>query len=299
MRNSNLLTVFTPTFNRANTLIRTYESLCNQTSKDFNWLIIDDGSTDNTENIIKHWIEENKIPIRYIKKENGGLHTGYNVAIQNMDSELCVCIDSDDYLPSNAIEIIKTTWQKKRSKNIAGIIGLDFISGTKDPVGGFFKDISKPYHFLDIRYKLKHIGDTKMILRTDLLKSVIPMRSFPGEKNFNPIYLYFKINPSLNYILINENLCFVDYQNNGMTANIYNQFINSPRSFAELRKIALKHPKIPFRRKFLESIFLASSAFLAKDIKVLRGKYNKSFLIFGVPFGFLFSLFCKIKAKNN
>ena len=84
------ITVFTPTYNRANLLKRGYEALKRQSLKDFEWLIVDDGSTDNTREVVNSWIEANQIPIRYIYKENGGLHTGYNTAIQNINTELCV-----------------------------------------------------------------------------------------------------------------------------------------------------------------------------------------------------------------
>ena len=80
------LCVFTPTYNRSDTLPRVYDSLCSQTCKDFEWLVIDDGSTDNTKELIKSFIHENKFPIRYIYKDNGGLHTGYNTAYANIDS---------------------------------------------------------------------------------------------------------------------------------------------------------------------------------------------------------------------
>ena len=75
------LTVFTPAFNRAHTLVRTYESLCRQTCQDFCWLVVDDGSTDNTRQLVEGWIEEGRIPVRYIYKENGGLHTAYNLSL--------------------------------------------------------------------------------------------------------------------------------------------------------------------------------------------------------------------------
>ena len=75
------LTVFTPTWNRAHTLPRLYHSLCVQTSRDFEWMVIDDGSTDGTEDLVAGWIAEAAIPVRYIRKENGGLYTGYNVTL--------------------------------------------------------------------------------------------------------------------------------------------------------------------------------------------------------------------------
>lgn len=101
------LTVFTPAYNRAHTLPRTYESLVKQDCKDFIWLIVDDGSSDNTKELVEEWQKkENGFEIRYIYKENGGMHTAHNVAYENIDTELNVCIDSDDELaPYNGIVI--------------------------------------------------------------------------------------------------------------------------------------------------------------------------------------------------
>ena len=84
------LTVFTPTYNRAHLLRRLYESLVTQSCQDFEWLVIDDGSTDFTRQLVESFIAEGRIPVRYIYKENGGLYTGYNVAYANIATELCV-----------------------------------------------------------------------------------------------------------------------------------------------------------------------------------------------------------------
>ena len=294
-----LITVFTPTFNRAHTIVKTYQSLCTQTCNDFEWLIVDDGSTDNTEEIVEEWIKDNVIPIKYYKKENGGLHTGYNIAIANIDTELNICIDSDDFMPDNAIEIIKNTWEKNKNSNLAGIIGLDYFAGTNTPVGGIFSDISKPIHFTQISPLLKHYGDTKMVLRTDLVKPLVPMQSFPGEKNFNPIYLYFKIDPKLNYLLINENLCFVDYQPSGMSAGIFRQYFNSPRSFAQIRYEELKHPLISLKRKVISAAHLVSSSIIVKDFNLLRKSPQKVLTIISLPLGIAIYLYIYFKSKIN
>ena len=100
------ITVFTPTYNRAYCLHQVYESLLRQTSKAFQWLIIDDGSTDNTRQLVQQWKNDNKIQIQYHFKANGGMHTGHNAAYQLIETDLNVCVDSDDFLTDNAIEII-------------------------------------------------------------------------------------------------------------------------------------------------------------------------------------------------
>src|SRR5690606_34182947 len=119
------ITVFTTTYNRAYILPQLYESLLQQTSNDFVWLIIDDGSSDNTKKIVQKWIEEDRLEITYVYKENGGMHTGHNVAYSHISTELNICIDSDDYMPQNAVEIIVEFWRAHQDERYAGILGLD------------------------------------------------------------------------------------------------------------------------------------------------------------------------------
>ena len=119
------LTIFTPSYNRAYTLNKCYGSLKKQSSKDFLWLIIDDGSTDNTKELVDSWIDENIIEIKYHYQNNQGMHGAHNTAYELMDTELNVCIDSDDYMPDDAVEKIINFWNKNKSDDLAGIIALD------------------------------------------------------------------------------------------------------------------------------------------------------------------------------
>ena len=126
------LTVFTPAYNRADLLSRCFESMKRQTNKNFIWMIIDDGSTDNTRQLVEGWMAQpGDFPIEYYYKENGGLHTAYNEAIAHIDTELCVCIDSDDFMPYDAVEKILQCWDEKGSDRVAGIVGLDYEVGGK------------------------------------------------------------------------------------------------------------------------------------------------------------------------
>ena len=102
-----LLTIFTPTYNRAHTIKRTYDSLLRQDCKDFVWMVVDDGSIDNTAELIKQWQKnDNGFEIIYIYKENGGMHTAHNTAYENINTELNTCIDSDDMLAEGAVKHI-------------------------------------------------------------------------------------------------------------------------------------------------------------------------------------------------
>lgn len=291
------LTVFTPSYNRAHTLVRTYESLCRQTSDDFEWLIIDDGSTDNTEKVVKPWLEEQKFPIRYIKKENGGLHTGYITAIANMDTELNICIDSDDYMPDDGVEFIVKTWAERgRGKQgIGGIVGLDYkIDG--GPIGGEFSSLENS-HLHTI--KSTHWGDIKIACRTDLLKALPVMPTYKGEKNFNPYYYYLQIDVDNEFIVVNKNLCFVDYQEAGMTAAIYYQYRNSPKSFAQIRRMAMSMPYYDTKTHFRNAIHYVSSCIFSKQWDMVQTSPRPFMTIAAFPFGCLLNLYVRYKTPKK
>lgn len=287
------ITVFTPTFNRVDTLRRTYESLCCQTCRDFEWLIIDDGSNDNTAEEVQIWIDAAVFPIRYVYKENGGLHTAYNTAFENIDTELNVCIDSDDYMPDDAIEVIKSKWEEvKHDSRLAGIIGLDYKLGN-EPIGGVF---SKTGDFHIYEMAGFHSGDTKIVCRTELLKQIAPMPVFEGEKNFNPIYFYIQIDKDYKFRLINKNLCYVDYQPEGMSANIFRQYQNSPRSFAQLRRLYMSMPYYSAKTHFRNAIHYVSSCIFSKQWNGISKSPRPVLCLLAIPLGIC--LYTYIKFKN-
>ncbi|PKD29623.1 Chondroitin polymerase [Ruminococcus bromii] len=260
------LTVFTPTFNRRELLTRCYESMCRQTNKDFVWMIVDDGSTDDTKKFADEWKKNSDLEIRYIYKDNGGLHTAYNVAIENIDTELCVCIDSDDFMPDNAVELILNFWDKYGSDEYAGIVGLDFNLDGKvigDPLPN-----QKTVNLIDLfigKYDIVN-GDRTNVIRTELYKTVAPMKVFPNEKNFNPHYMHLQISDNYDFLVLNENLRFVDYQSDGMTNSMLKQYKSSPNSFAEIRKLYLSFSGTPLKFKIKHSIHLVSSCILAHKL---------------------------------
>lgn len=290
-----LITVFTPTYNREKLLEMCYESLRRQTSDNFLWLIVDDGSTDNTKLLVNEWMKcDNNFEIQYIYKENGGLHTGYNTAIEHMTTELSVCIDSDDYMPDNAIEIIEKCWEENKHKDIAGIVGLDFdVKG--NVIGSYFSE-EKEFDVTEFLYN-KLDGDKKYVIRNDLYKQVAPMPTYKNEKNFNPHYMALKIAKTHKFRLINQPLCIVDYQPDGMSANILNQFVNSPYSFAEYRRAIMQLNQIPKIYRFRTAMHYVSSSILSRNIKFVKESPNKLYTVMAIPFGVLLTLYIKHKTK--
>lgn len=292
------LTIFTPTYNRADTLLRTYQSLCKQTCKDFEWLIIDDGSTDNTAKVVKKWIKEASFKIRYIYKENGGLYTGYNTAYANIETVLNVCIDSDDYMPEDAVELIVNHWKKYGDLNYAGILGLDFCHDTKKPIGGYFPKNIEEVYLLDLETKNIHYGDVKQVMRTDLMQEVAPLIGFIGEKNFNPYYLLIQVCDKYPLLVLNQNLCFVEYQESGMSRNIYNQYFNSPKSFAKSRIIEMNLKRSTFRSNLKSAIHYVAECIISKDKNWLYNTPKKMLTLFVSPIGVLLFIYMYLKIRK-
>ena len=181
------LTVFTPAYNRAHTLPRTYESLCQQKCKDFIWLIVDDGSQDNTAELIRQWqARDNGFEIRYIYKENGGMHTAHNTAYEHIDTELNTCIDSDDKLAPDAVEKILRKWDQVKDQGYAGIIGLDADFEGKIIGKGFPEGLTETT--VVGYYAAGGSGDKKLVYRTDIINQYPPYPVFEGEKYVSLAY---------------------------------------------------------------------------------------------------------------
>ena len=298
MSSDKILTVFTPTFNRAHTLERLYASLCGQTCRDFEWLVIDDGSTDGTRSLVQRFVQEGRIPVRYIYKENGGLYTGYNVAYAGIETELSVCIDSDDYMPCNAVELIVKCWAEHGGERYAGITGLDFYSGTDRPIAGYFPQGLKECYLLDLYIRGIHRGDSKQVMRTDIVKRFAPMEGFPGEKNFNPIYMLLQAADESPMLLLNENLCFVDYgQSDSMSASIYRQYLDSPRSFAKQRLMEMGLKRSTLKNNVRLMIHYVASSIIAEDRDWLKKTPHKLLAIVCAAPGYV--LYRYILRKNR
>src|SRR5690554_1121767 len=233
------ITVFTPTFNRAHLLPRLYDSLCKQTLRDFLWLIIDDGSSDGTQELVKQWQAENTIQIEYHYKENGGMHTGHNVAYKRIKTELNVCIDSDDYMPKDAVEKIVRFWNELENKqNYSGFVGLDItedgaIIGTKIP-----EDLKRG-SYLDLYERVT--GDKKFVLVTEEVKKYPPYPEYKNEKLVPLGILYIMMGAKKDFAFTNDIYCVVEYQEDGSTNSIFKQYRESPLGFAYARKVDRKY----------------------------------------------------------
>ncbi len=226
-----MFTVFTPTYNRGYILNKLYQSLKNQSYKDFEWLIIDDGSTDNTRKIVDEWISENNIKIRYFYKKNSGKQKTYNLAIKKAQGEFFICIDSDDQYTEDALEKILIYWSRIKNKNkYAGLTYLSMFPDGKLIGTEFPKNEFDSNHF-DIYYKYNVKGDKGMMFRTSVLREFY----FPeiAEEHFiTEGTLYNRISRKYKTRYINEKLEIKDYQENGLTTKYKNLMLSNPKGSA-------------------------------------------------------------------
>lgn len=285
------LTVFTPTYNRAYTLHLCYESLIRQTSKDFVWLIIDDGSSDGTSELVKKWQTKNTVPIIYHYQENQGMHGAHNTAYERIETELNVCIDSDDYMADDAVEKIVQFWKKYGSDKYAGIVGLDAspngeIIGTRMPENLHHSTLTGLYS----RFKVK--GDKKLVYRTEITSKTPPYPIFEGEKYCPLSYKYILIDQIRPLLLMNEILCHVEYLPDGSSLNMINQYKKNPKGFAFFRKIGMQYSPT-FKDRFRESVHYVSSSLMMKNRMFLNESPRRFTTLAAIPFGLALFLFMK------
>ena len=290
------LTVFTPVYNRAHTLPRTYESLCIQECKDFMWLIIDDGSTDGVESLIREWQKkDNGFEIQYIYKENGGMHTAHNVAYEHIVTELNTCIDSDDCMAEGAVQSIVEEWKKVKDKGYAGLIGLDADLKGELIGKGFPKDLKETT--LMGYYAAGGIGDKKLVYRTDVIKKYPPYPVFEGEKYVSLAYIYRLIDQDYKLAVLDKVLCNVEYQNDGSSATMWKEYIKNPKGFAFWRKVCMKYPE-SYKRLVIDCIHYCSSSIIAKNRNYIKESPRKMLTIFCSPLGWSLTMLIRKKAKR-
>lgn len=291
-----LLTVFTPTYNRAHTLPRTYDSLKQQDCFCFEWLIVDDGSSDGTDKLVESWMAENPpFAIRYIYKKNGGMHTAYNTAYANITTELNVCIDSDDCFAPGAAKKIALAWEKMREQNYAGLIGLDSdLEG--NIIGKAFPEGLTETTFTDY-YGKGGTGDKKFVFRTDVMQQYPPYPEFEGENYVGISCKFVMIDQAYKLGVLNEVLCNVEYQADGSTNTMYRQYLKNPKGFAYFRKIKMLYP-LSKKRLVLDTIHYVSSSIIGKNSDFLRESPHKLLTLICIPAGCLLTVYIKQKAKQ-
>lgn len=293
MKKSILITVLTPTYNRASLLPLVYNSLVKQTYKMFEWLIVDDGSTDNTRSVISSFKMNNNIDIKYIYQENGGKYKAINTAIDNANGEALLILDSDDILTSTGLEkMVSIYFQIRDNSQFLGVLAPRYsfdkvpIVDNLEKLKGRTIDATR----FDINYRYKMMGDMVELMKLDILKNykfpIIDKENFMAES-----VLHNRLSKNgFKYRCFDDIIYLCEYRSDGLSAKSIrlrrNNFLASNVLYREM----LEMPKIPFFLKVKSSINLWRFALANKSIFIstLRSKNTSLFTKLFIPFGLLF-----------
>ena len=278
-------TVFTPTFNRKELLEKLYESLQKQTFKDFEWLIVDDGSTDGTKEKVEEFLSEKKLEIKYYFKENGGKQRAYNFATEKANGELFICLDSDDEYVENGLETILKYW-KKYDKN-TDIAGMGYLSTypNGEIIGSNFPEKEMISTQFEIYNKYGVKGDKGLMFRTEIIKKYkFPV--FEDEKFITEAVVYNRICEKYKMVYVNKKIEIKEYQEDGLTAKYNNLLLRNPKGQA-LYHNEINSQKLTFKQKILNNAVYYKFCKVAgyKFGKIFKENKNKLFLIFAIPVG--------------
>lgn len=293
----NKLTIYTPTYNRGYCIDKLYKSLLSQTNQDFEWVIIDDGSNDQTQDLVKGWISEKKIIIRYFYQENKGKQEAVNLAHSLIENELNTCVDSDDYLENDAVDFILNKWKEiKSNQKLAGLVGLDrFENG--EIIGTKFPDNISQAKFSEFETKYKIKGDKKFVYKTSIIHQYPKYPSIANEKFPAPGYLYRLIDEDYDLYLTNKVLCVVEYLEDGISKNKFKQFMKCPNSFAFYRLERMRLAK-SFPDKFKNAVHYVNSCIFAKRNLFTDNPYIITTLL-AIPLGVLLSFYIRYTNKKG
>ena len=247
-----LITVFTPTYNRAYILPKLYKSLKKQTCMDFEWLVVDDGSTDNTSELFEKWKDERSFSIRYIKQSNGGKHRAINHGVKVAKGELFFIVDSDDTLSTEAIQRIVNQYMPIRNDmSFGGVCGLRaYHNGER--IGGERNFGILDCTSLDFRYKYRIKGDMAEVIRTHVLKE-FPFPEVEGEKFCPEALIFNRIATKYKLRYFYEKVYLCEYLEDGLTASIVKVRMKSPQTSTQYYSELFYMP-IPFIQKIKAAI---------------------------------------------
>ena len=287
------ITVYTPTYNRAFCLHQVYDSLLKQDAKDFKWIIIDDGSSDNTKELVDQWIAQNNFEIRYVYKSNGGMLSAHNSAHAVLDTELCVCIDSDDFVPDGGIQTILNFWNKYRDdQTVAGIVGLDCYKNG-NIIGDSFTKTNVKAKYSELS---KVTGDKKFVYRSSVIREFGPYPVFEGEKFPAQDYLYRKIDSKYDLIATNEIFCVVEYLPDGNSFNKISSYLKNPNGFMMYRVYRME-TESSIKEQLRHAVHYVSSCLIAKKFSKIF--FNRHFYLTIPVFPIGLALYFYLKRKKG
>ena len=276
-----MITVFTPTYNRAYTLNNLYQSLLKQTNYDFEWIIVDDGSTDNTADLVMDFKKCSNLQfkINYVYQENAGKHVAINTGVSLAKGDYFFIVDSDDYLREDAISIIDKELSKiDQNSNLCGIVALRcYKDGSV--IGGNDSVLEIETDFLSYRTKYKIRGDRAEIIKTSILKNY-PFPYFENEKFCTEAVVWNRIAQKYNARFLALPIYICEYLEGGLTKSAKKMFCNNPRGM-QLYYKELFFYDVPLLTKIKAGINCWKYWFMAKDIEKIQFSRIYLYLVIG------------------
>lgn len=248
-----MITILTPTFNRAHLLPRLFESLTHQIDFNFEWLVMDDGSTDGTSDLFagKTFLSA-PFPIRYYQQENGGKHRALNAGVKQAKGDFIFIADSDDWLLPQSVAIVGLHTSAIADDNtFAGVAGLDVFDDERIVGTGLPQDIID-CNAMDIRYRYHVDGDLKEVFKTTVLQE-FPFPEIQDERFCPEQLVWFRIAQKYKLRYFNTPIYVAEYQPNGITASIIRVRMLAPQATCMMYAEMLAY-KIPFKEKIKAAI---------------------------------------------
>lgn len=287
------LTIFTPTFNRKHTLIRLYNSLVNQTCHDFEWLIVDDGSTDDTKSLIESF-NTKKFEIRYIYQKNSGKHIATNLGLKKANGNLFTCLDSDDWFYYDAVETIISKF--KKDNNIKGLILLDsYEDGSV--IGDFLPKVEN-LNWVDLRYKYKISGDKCYVFKTSLIR-YMTFPQYGDSRHMPPSYQLLEFSELYDCHLSNVKTKYVEYLDDGISSSVKTNYFKSAENYCEYRKKA--YNQLPNLKEKLIDVLLFDISWIDTSLNPrykFKDKIPLLISIFALPPATLLYIYYKYKFRR-
>lgn len=291
------LTILTPTYNRSKNLGKLFESLNNQTNINFKWMIIDDGSEDNTEEIVNSMKKKSKFEIEYFYQQNGGKHRALNFGISKIETIMTFIVDSDDYLTNDAVDIILNYYNKY--KHDKSLCGFSFLRGysENDVNGKKFPLDEYKSNYIECRLNQKVWGDKSEVYYTKCLKE-FPFIEIKGENFLFEDYVWIQLAEKYSMIHINKIIYIGEYLQDGLTKNINKRKKSSPIGMSK-RGIVLCTKKANIKTRIKGMIHYISYGLYGKIAKAELFKECNYKLLYLISFFPAIIYYYKIRRSDN
>lgn len=257
------VTIITPTYNRASLLKKCFTSLVEQTCFDFEWIVVNDGSTDETAEVMREITAgEAPFPIQYIEKENGGKHTALNAAHPYIQGEYVLILDSDDTLTEDAVELALLSWEKWDENPDVGIVTLLKGKDREHP-NCYAADENVPVDILGYPRICPVSNDACEVIRKELFLQY-PFPVFPGEKFLAETALWGRVGLTHKCIYVNRVIYLCDYLEGGLTSSGRALLIRNPRGGMDNANLYMA-TKIPWKMRLKNGLLFTCYGFFAKQ----------------------------------